>query len=222
MLKLNIILSALCACFILIAYSPKAYAIDCGYMAPQVIVKTLRMPTEYIRNFSSAGLTQLHTGAYRPGRPNILGLGGGPMSVDLNMTFETKNEGSVSCLRIQTIQANFIIHPSVMIARNYESGSCEFEAVLVHEQKHIDTFVRFQNEYAPKLKTHIQRAARDFGRPKAMASVNREFMQRDMQKSISSAVDEYMGHMQSVVMKRQLKIDTAEEYAHVASQCTNW
>tara|TARA_R100001143_G_scaffold61570_1_gene62562 strand:- start:182 stop:850 length:669 start_codon:yes stop_codon:yes gene_type:complete len=222
MLKLNLIIPVFCACFIFMAFSPKAFAIDCGYMAPKVIINTLRKPTEYVRNFSSAGLTQLHTGAFRPGRPNVLGLGGGPMSVDLNISFETKSEGSVSCLRIQSIVADFIIYPSVMIARNYASGSCEFEAVLVHEQQHIDTFVRFQNEYAPKLKTQIQRAARDFGRPKAMASVNRDFMQRDMQKSISSAVNDYMGHMQSVVRKRQLKVDSAEEYAHVAAQCTNW
>ena len=222
MLKLPFILSALCAGLILLAYSPKAYAIDCGFMPPDIAVKTLRMPTEYVRNFTSAGLTQIHTGAYRPGSPSVLGLGGGPMSIDLDISFEGKSEGSVSCLRIRQIVANFIIHPSVLIARNYKSGSCEFNAVLAHEKKHIDAFLRFQSEYAPKLKNHIHRAAREFGRPKALANVNQNFMQREMHNSISASVSEYMSHMQTVIAKRQLKIDTPEEYARVAGQCSNW
>lgn len=208
--------------FALCAYSPKVHAIDCGYAAPDVVVKTMQAPTEYIRNFSSAGLTQLHTGAYRPGSPNVLGLGGGPMSVDLDVGFEGKNEGSVSCLRIKNVVANFIIHPAVMIARNYPPGSCEYKAVLAHEQKHINTLVRFQSEYAPKLKAIIQRAVREHGRPKAMAVVNMEFMQREMRQFIMAAVDDYMGHMYQAVMERQLKIDSAQEYARVAAQCSNW
>jgi hypothetical protein len=109
-----------------------------------------------------------------------------------------------------------------MIARNYKSGSCEFNAVLQHEQKHIDTFIRFQNEYAPKLKLHIQSAVRDHGRPRALANVNKAFMQRDMHKAISASVADYINHMQQAVQRRQMKIDSAAEYARVAAQCSNW
>lgn len=222
MSNLKVIFTVLCLGLIFGAYSSKAYAIDCGYTPPEIVVKTLREPTDYIRNFTSAGLTHLHTGAYRPGNSSILGLGGGSMSVDLDINFESKSEGSVSCLRIKKIAADFTIHPAVMIARNYQSGSCEYRAVQAHEKKHIDTFIRFQKEYAPKLKNRIHRVAREYGHPKAMASVNRDFMQKEMQQSISIAMDEYMEDMQQVVMKRQLKIDSAEEYARVAAQCSNW
>lgn len=222
MLKLNIILLALCTCFMLAVHSSQSYAIECGYTQPDIVVKTERAPTEYIRNFTSAGLTQLHTGAYRPGSSNVLGLGGGPMSIELDINFEANREGSLSCLRINRIVADFIIYPAVMIAKNYQSGSCEYDAVMGHEQKHIDTFVRFQREYASKLKNHIRRVVRDYGRPKAMASVNLDFMQSEMNRSVSASVKAYLEKMQTVIKRRQLKIDNAAEYTHVAEQCSNW
>lgn len=222
MIRLGTVFVVLFMCFALSAHSSKSYAIDCGYSTPNIIVKTSRAPTEYIRDFTSAGLTQLHTGAYRPGHSNVLGLGGGPMSIELDINFEEKRQGSLSCLRINQIIADFMIHPAVMIAQNYKSGSCEYNAVMAHEKKHIDTFVRFQQEYASKLRNRIRGIVRDYGRPRAMASVNRDFMQRDMHKSISASVNEYLEYMQAVIKKRQLKIDSAEEYARVAEQCSNW
>lgn len=58
-----------------------ANAIECAHGMPKVAVKRMTKPVEYIRSFTSAGLTQMHTGAYRPDSPGILGLGGGAMEM---------------------------------------------------------------------------------------------------------------------------------------------
>jgi len=208
--------------FIVGLYGGHAYAIDCGDSKPNVLVKKNKAPIEYIRNFTSAGLTQLHTGAYRPGGNNVLGLGGGLMSVDVDMEFEARADNSVSCLRPAKVVADFTIHPAVMIARNYESGSCEYKAVLEHEHKHIDTLVRFQNQSVPNLRNAIYRAVRNHARPKAVATVNIDFIREQMRKSVILDVQEYLEQMQKIAAAQQKKVDTQEEYSRVAALCENW
>ena len=208
--------------FIVSPYGGNAYAIDCGYSRPDVLVKKNKAPIEYIRNFTSAGLTQLHTGAYRPGGGNVLGLGGGLMSVDIEIEFETMADNSVSCLRPSRVVADFTIHPAVMIARNYESGSCEYKAVLEHEHKHVDTLVRFQNRSVPKLRKAISMAVSNHARPKAVATVNVDFMREQMRKNVIQDVQIYLEHMQKIAAAQQKKVDTQEEYSRVAALCENW
>lgn len=207
---------------LLVAVSAPAYAIDCGKTPPRIDVIQLQKPTEFVRNFTSTGLTKMHEGNFRMDAPSVLGLGGGPMSLKLDTVYETKREGSVSCVRPGGISITFTITPVIMIARNYEKGSCEYEAVLTHEQKHIDAFSDFQTLYADKLKAYVARIARERIRAKVVSNVNVAFEQKQMDQTLKTALDSYLETMQEALYKRQMKIDSPQEYAHVAAQCSNW
>lgn len=199
-----------------------AYAIDCGMASPKVTVSKYRSAVEYVRDFTSAGLTQMHTGSYRPGSPNVLGLGGGAVELGATVTFKVKQQGDVACVRVERIDGAFRVHPTMMIAKNYQEGSCEYNAVLAHEKKHVTALDFFHGEYSSKFDLHLRGIAKDYRNGRVTTPGHAESIQRQIQENIAAQVQAYLAKISPVIQKRQLKVDSPEEYARVAKLCKNW
>lgn len=202
--------------------SAPAYAIECDDKSPSLVVKTYKQKTKYIRDFTTQNLTQLHTGSYRANSLNVLGLGGGAYGLKSRMSFKIKKQGSLACVSLDKIEGQFVAYPSIMIARNFPKGSCEYNAVLGHEKKHVRTLLNFQKEYAPKFKSRLTKIVRYNKEPKIVSISQVEQAQAQIQDDIMRGIKEYFEQIRPVVQKRQKEIDSPEEYARVKKLCGRW
>ena len=200
----------------------QAYAIECDTKSPSLVVKTFKKKTKYVRDFTTQNLTQLHTGSYRANSLNVLGLGGGAYGLKSRMKFKIKKQGSLACVSLDSVEGQFVAYPSIMIARNFPKGTCEYNAVMGHEKKHVRTLLNFQREYAPKFKSRLKKIIRYNKEPKIASISQIEQAQAQIQDNIMRGIEEYFEQIKPVVSARQKAIDSPEEYARVKKLCTRW
>lgn len=202
-------------------FSP-AYAINCDTSRPAMSVIMFKKKTKQYRNFSVGNLTQLHTGSYRPGSPFVLGLGGGGYDLTTKLQFEVKSQGSLSCVRVANVEGHFTVEPLMLIARDYRKGTCEYNAVLEHEKKHLSTLLDFQQEYARKFKIRLKKIIKDVNTAQVASNSQVELIQQQIQNQINTQVQAYFDQITPVLQRRQQEVDSPEEYRRVNAMCDNW
>lgn len=152
----------------------------------------------------------------------VQGLGGGALTLTGNVTFSLYGNDAHRCVAIKSVEAAIISAPLIHVARNYAQGSCEYSAVLEHEFKHVKILNDFRAEYAPKYQAELERllkiAAPTGLIPRASAKAAQARKQAVMERGIKAYADKITAIMQ----RRQLAIDTPEEYRATHSKCRNW
>ncbi|MEM7650636.1 MAG: hypothetical protein AAF204_00955 [Pseudomonadota bacterium] len=221
-LKLLIILGVSAS---LNAMSPaEAHArLDCRPTPPKLSVKTTTARTKYVRTKSAKDLTQMHGHKRSHSKSSVGGLGGGEIGFKTETRFEISSLGSKSCVKLTNVDVTFFAKPEIHIANNFSRSSCEYNAVIAHEQEHIRILRKFVREYSPKVKTELQRIAR--GVDPAIGPVRESEVkkaQNSLQKQFTDQISAYSKKILKVLEKRQDAFDSPEEYERVASKCRKW
>lgn len=174
--------------------------------------------------YTAQEMTQMHMGSVRQNGPAIYGTGGGQMGIDMDIDFKqhTNSTGTVSCIGLEKVIVKFIAFPAIMVAEDFRPGTCEYNAVMEHEQKHISTMMNFQTEYAPKLKYAVKQILKKYGQPQVVSSVNVKHQALQIKSDIEAATANYFEKIYQVQRKRQQRVDSAEEYAKVFAKCSGW
>jgi hypothetical protein len=192
----------------------------CQFEKPRVIVKMATTKTRYIRDQSARDLTEMHTG--RSGN-NIGGLGGGEIGYKIATKYNIMSQGGKYCVGLEAVKVTFYGKPEVHIASNFKRGSCEYTAVLGHEQIHIRTMRKFMREYAPKFKKEVARIAKSSRRHIGPIREDQvEGAQEELQNQYARQLSAYLGKVLPILGSRQKKVDSPEEYARVFKKCKNW
>ncbi|MEZ5814766.1 MAG: hypothetical protein R3E13_08660 [Alphaproteobacteria bacterium] len=205
--------------------SPAQAGLQCKASKPEISVKTATTNTKYIRTKSSADLGNMHGGGAKGSgkRSSVGGLGGGEIGFKTESRFEVMQEGNQACVRLKSVEVTFYAKPEIHIASNFHRGTCEYNAVLGHENTHIRILRKFVREYSPKVKQHLTRmvAKNDFSvGPVHKFQISKA--QDTIQKKFMEKIEQYNNKIMPVLAKRQQAHDSAAEYARVASKCKKW
>ena len=212
-----LILMIFMACGTLCASSASAQ-IKCNASTPKLSVKTATTRTKYIRTKSAKDLTQIH-GSHGS---TVGGLGGGEIGFKTETRFEVTSQGGSACVKLKSVDVTFYAKPEIHIANNFARASCEYNAVLAHEQGHIRILRKFVREYSPKVKQELKRIARqiDSAVPTKKSQVNQA--QNKIQDGFMAKIGQYQDKIMPVLERRQKAYDSPAEYARVASKCRKW
>ncbi|MCB1784001.1 MAG: hypothetical protein KDI13_08380 [Alphaproteobacteria bacterium] len=209
--------------FIFVLPSTSAMALStCPRNTPKVILKTYATKTRLIRSKSANDLTMWQTG-HTNGGMRILGLGGGEMGSRLQVEFNIvtlKNGGK--CAQVKTVFGKFYAKPQIHIANNFQKGTCEYKAVMIHEKKHIAALKGFLREYSPKYEAELKRIVKKIPNATPVSSNQVASEEQETINFIKSYMYQYEQKIFSVLSGRQQKIDSATEYKLVASKCDKW
>lgn len=124
------------------------------------------------------------------------------------------------CVYLETVGAEFgWKRMEVHIANEYRRGSCEYNAVLDHENQHISIIRNALSEYAPRVRAELERELR---RQPPMYT-------RNPQTAADRAVEGLYGRMRGVVDRFQRSqasrhgaIDSSRNYGAISDLCPNW
>ena len=132
------------------------------------------------------------------------------------ITGQPQPDGSI-CAQVSMLELRYgFPQTMVYIARDLPQGSCSYNEVLGHEQKHVaanqwllDTYLPVFNSLMPQLAAQI-----GIARVSSMEEANSQFHE---------TIDLYMKHlsanMTTVYNNRQHDIDTPSEYQHLSNVC---
>jgi hypothetical protein len=218
---LSVFVTCVFACALMVLPASAHAMAECKTGSPGLSFKTGTSQTEYIRTKSSKDLTQMHGGGSQGSY--IGGLGGGELGFKTEARFEIQTQGNAACVKLKSVNVLFYSKPQVHIASNFSRSSCEYNAVMAHEKKHISTLLKFQREISPKVKAKIRSMLNsidpDLG-PISLADTQKA--QKAIQKRLSASLQAYSDLMMPIVEQRQQAIDTPAEYARVSAQCKKW
>ena len=107
----------------------------------------------------------------------------------------------------------------VFIDRKYGPGSCEYEAILGHENTHVSINRDVLRQYVPKIRQQLERYARSIG---PIYSTSPDTTARRMQKVLGEQLQLLHKPMSSVRQARHARIDTRSNYLREQKRCVNW
>lgn len=155
-------------------------------------------------------------------RRQILGVMQGDVDLRWFIDYKIKELRDGICFWVATADIELSYRQlDVYVAREYEPGSCEYEAVLDHEKEHVQVARSIMSPYAQQIQaslTTLSIPTPDLpsvaGSPEeARAHVNEVFRRQLM------PVRE---RMYQVLRARQAEVDTSENYGRTFRQCRKW
>lgn len=217
-MKFKIFFIQLCASAVMLL--PSLSQAQCPDHRPTTSMIYKVQKTEYVRTLNVTDLADLHT---NNGANTVLGLAGGEVGIRFQATFKAEPVGNnVYCLNLKKINAEFYAEPKVHIAKNFRRGTCEYHAVLKHENEHVEILKQAHKEYLPKYRQHLRNISRDVKvlQPLTLDQVTAE-KQKLIQK-IGTDLTAYLSIIMDDVAQRQSDFDTEEEYQRIHDRCDRW
>lgn len=128
--------------------------------------------------------------------------------------------GGGYCVYLETVGAEFgWRRMEVYVASEYRRGSCEYNAVLDHENQHVSIIRNALSDYAPRVRAELER---ELARQQPIYTLN-------PQTAADRAMEDLYGRMRGVVDRfqrsqagRHAAIDSSSNYGAIADLCPNW
>ena len=200
---------------------PAQAQLPCKASKPKLSVKTLTTRTKYVRTKSSNDLSNMHGG--KLGTSQVGGLGGGEIGFKTESRFDVTQKGNQACVRLKTVDVTFFAKPEIHIASNFGRTTCEYNAVMAHENGHIRILRKFVREYSPKVKQELARIAAQTD--PAIGPIKKSQIskaQTKIQDQFFKKIQKYHVKIMPVLERRQQAHDNPAEYKRVAAKCKKW
>lgn len=191
-------------------------------------MREIRNSTEYIRSMSREQLTIMKQGdnnkdwKLESDTVFVQGLGGGELKLRGTISFSLYGNDRERCIAVQSIEGEIITSPQIHIASNYPKGSCEYNAILEHEEKHVRVLRDFAREYKPRFAAQLRRLAEKAGADGPMPRAQMKPAQARKHEIIAGGITSYGQTIMRLLQQRQFALDTSSEYARIHAQCDNW
>lgn len=141
---------------------------------------------------------------------------------EFDLEASTRIEGGrrSACVYLTAVKAKvgFRDH-DVYVASEYPPGSCEYRAILDHENQHVAINTRALREHAPRLRLALERI---LGEEKPVATSNPDRVTQQILDRISRRMEEYLAAFYQEMATRNGAIDTASNYEAVSGICRDW
>lgn len=192
---------------------------------PSIEIHTSTDDISYNFTLSKKDLDHFETSTINPYASNIItdvgGLMKGGIETKQNISFGTMTNHSTQqiCFWHDKMEIYIHIKPTIYIANNFPRGSCMFNAIMEHEQKHVLVDREIVNKYATLIGNAVRSdiaQSRLFG-PAPLSQ--KDDIQAAIGKRMQSLLDQFTAQMSDERRKRQQKIDSLEEYERINHLC---
>ncbi len=150
----------------------------------------------------------------------LLGLAHVELQYQLNIGTSVLKIGNRYCVALNNIAISFgRKHSEIYVASKYLPGTCEFKAVLRHEQEHMEINDRIQKKYEAKLREYLLNKVESI-QPYFTTSPNNA--PKQLASRFAGETDRIIKQFSTERLRENNKIDTPQSYRKVRSQCAKW
>jgi hypothetical protein len=107
----------------------------------------------------------------------------------------------------------------VYVASDFKPGTCEYRAVLDHENQHVGINNAALKEFAPRFRATLEKALA------AQQPVFSHDGQAGTDAALEAVQDRMNGHLdqfQQLTAQRNAPLDSQNNYGETAKLCSNW
>lgn len=209
----------LCAGLFAPAAASAACALNVG--APAFTVTLGDLPVDYRPAVDTAELTRIAGENGMPGLKGEIPYGLTIGRYDLEVAVETDavRDGSGYCSKLRAAHIEIGLRQlDVLIDRRFAQGSCERQAVLDHENQHVEVFREAARFYLPAIEHTLADASF-----RLSAHVDdRDAARAAFLSSITDSVEPIFTAINGRARAGNARLDTPENYAAVFKQCSHW
>jgi hypothetical protein len=128
-----------------------------------------------------------------------------------------------TCAWIDHLSIDLTPNPiEIMVPKDYDQNSCEYEQILAHERQHEDTHWDVLTLAADDLRRTISRADWLPTRVRPLAVANRAEAEKRIEGMIDRIVEPFYAKLKAEAKERQKIIDLSENYRWVTRRCSHW
>lgn len=131
----------------------------------------------------------------------------------------SSNTPNQFCVAPVAVRVSIEYAPRVMIASEWQPGSCRYKVILDHEMRHVNTDIIAFNEFLPRIRKSLEESARKMQQmgPMAESSVEKAkgIMVDALREKLVAEVEEF----QKIRFARQQMIDTRQQYLLESRLC---
>ncbi len=204
--------------------APAAKAQDgCGSY-PQIPVKVVSVFEEPNYDFTQ-DINGLQAIASRtkdkiPGNHKSLALGLTTYTPLINFKaklVEMPTTSGLPCIMVEDIFASLGYQDiKVYIATEFPQGTCGFDAIVEHEVKHLIVNKEVLEEYVEKIRTELEYQMPILG---VAQQESIAYSEQVLRREINAIVSKFLNEMSQENARRQMEIDSEEEYERVSNAC---
>jgi hypothetical protein len=139
-------------------------------------------------------------------------------ALDARTRLEPQRGGT--CVYLESLRAEFGYRSlDVYVASEYLPGSCEFRAILDHENQHVGINVSALQTHAPRLRLELERI---LGEEKPVLTRDPRGATRDILNRISQQAQGAIAAFYRELDARNGAIDSQPNYDAIAGICKDW
>jgi len=131
-------------------------------------------------------------------------------------------QGEGACLWVDRIDVTLRYEAlDIYVASDYTPGSCQYQAILGHENKHAAVARAHIDDYVQPIRSVLSSLTIPKARsPKLVQSV--PAAQAQVQKTIETLLEPVVARLRKTMAAAQQRVDSPEEYRRVKTQCPTW
>lgn len=192
---------------------------------PTVALSFTQKPATYDNTRSTEDLSKEEVSTKVARKPHEVFVTGGLTSGKIKAGFRVnfrkmvQPETGAGCLWIDNVEVMVDYDPTVYIAREYAPGTCRYNVVADHEQRHVSTDLISIQEYNVPLRDNMQRTATNIGSVYAANENQMQALQKNIIDQLQNTMNTVMTVAETVRNQRQQKIDTRQEYLRTSRLC---
>lgn len=151
----------------------------------------------------------------------IGGLMNGEIEVQTNVSLAWAIEPAsrTQCFWYGEINVHLEIDPTILVAREFPSGSCEHNAIAAHENKHIAVDRVIVKKYRKVMEGYLQKVVSSVGAYGPVSTAQAPRIKKEMTDYLEAAIKKVTATMYNDRRQSQQSIDTRAEYDRVSSVC---
>jgi hypothetical protein len=138
---------------------------------------------------------------------------------DLKGGMSVITRGPSACSYLTSVDVNFgWERMQVFVPSEYPRGSCEYRAVLDHENQHVAIIRAALKEFAPIARARVESVV---ARTRPMTGRSEANLDRAL-APVRAELGALLREFNDLHGDRSARIDTPENYRAVTALCTNW
>jgi TPR repeat protein len=172
-----------------------------------------------IRDHSSAELSRA---TFHGAGSRVLGLMVPNFDIKTQGRYGIRPYGDDHCFWVAGISVELFYRSiDIYVAKEYKTNSCNYHAVLLHEQEHVNVARENLQRFAPR----VRGALTSLNIPQAEAPImvaSPEAAEAEMRRLFAKILEPEYQKMMAALQEAQAKVDAPHEYRRVHRLCKNW
>jgi TPR repeat protein len=195
---------------------------DCPAMTDEAFEIDVRIDVPrapIIRDHDSAALTQA---SFHGTGSRVLGLMIPKFDITTEGRYGIRSHGNAHCFWVAGVSAELFYRSiDIYVAKDYRRNSCNYRAILLHEQQHVNVARENLQRFAPR----IRGALTSLNIPRADAPIkvaSPEAAEAEMHRLFAKILEPEYRDMLLDLQRAQAQVDSPVEYRRVRRQCKKW